>query len=302
MSAVDTAVRHQDFDDFRHAFPALVARRLSPTIGAEIEGVRLSEDHDDRSVAAIRSLLLKHRVLVFRDQELTPAQHVAFARRFGELEIHPVYEHHPDHPELVMLNADHERPGRENIFHTDTTFRETPALGSILRCVTCPEVGGDTIWCDMALAYERLPQDIKDRIAGMSAVHDVVPSFGGRMTEERRAEVRRELPPVEHPVVRTHPETGEKILFVNQTFTTHFSTYNEPFDNFIGRERKLISDMLLPYLTRQAEIPEYQVRIRWQPNTVVFWDNRSTQHYAVQDYFPAPRHMQRATIIGDRPR
>lgn len=302
MSPVAAAARNPVVQDSRQVFSELSVRRLSPTIGAEVGGVRLADDLDDRAIAEIRALLLKHRVLVFRDQELTPARHVAFARRFGDLEIHPVYEHHPDHPELVMLNADQERPGRENIFHTDTTFRELPALGSILRCVTCPEVGGDTIWCDMALAYERLPEHIKDRIAGMSAVHDVLPSFSGRMSPERRAQVRRDLPPVEHPVVRTHPETGEKILFVNQTFTTHFSAYNEPFDNFIGRERKLNSDMLLPYLTRQAEVPEYQVRIQWRPNTVVFWDNRSTQHYAVQDYFPAQRHMQRATVVGDRPR
>lgn len=276
--------------------------RLAPTIGAEIGGVQLAEVSDAAQVGEIRSLLLKHRVLVFRDQEMTSAQHVAFARRFGDLEVHPVYEHHDDHPELVMLHADHERPGRENIFHSDTTFRERPSMASILRCIHCPEVGGDTIWCDMVSAYEGLPEEVKERIAPMSAVHDVLPSFGGRMTAERRAQVRSELPPVEHPVVRFHPETGEKILYVNQTFTTHLSTYNEPFDNYIGRERKLNSDGLLQYLARQAEVPEYQVRIRWQPDTVIFWDNRSTQHYAVQDYFPAKRHMQRATIVGDKPR
>ncbi len=301
MSASVSAVREQGPRQHQ-GFPNITVKRLSPTIGAEIGGIDLAEAQDDASISTIRALLLKHRVLVFRNQHLTPAKHVAFARRFGELEVHPVYEHHPEHPELVMLNADQERPGRENIFHTDTSFRERPAMGSVLRCVTCPEVGGDTIWCDMVLAYERLPEQIKERIANLTAVHDVLPSFAGRMTPERREQVRKELPPVEHPVVRTHPETGEKILYVNHTFTTHFSTYNEPFDNFIGRERKLNVDNLLPYLTRQAEIPEYQVRVRWEPETVVFWDNRSTQHYAVQDYFPAKRHMQRATIIGDRPR
>jgi len=283
------------------AISSLSVTRLSPTIGAEVAGVQLADVSAPSMVEEIRALLLKHRVLVFRNQPMTSEQHVRFARLFGDLEIHPVYEHHEQHPELVMLHADHDRPGRENIFHSDTTFREQPSMASILRCVYCPEVGGDTIWCDMVLAYERLPQEVKDRIATMSAVHDVLPSFSGRMTPERRAQVRRELPPVEHPVVRTHPETGEKILYVNQTFTTHLSTYNDPFDNYIGRERKLNSDSLLPYLARQAEIPEYQVRVRWQPDTIVFWDNRSTQHYAVQDYFPAKRHMQRATIIGDRP-
>jgi taurine dioxygenase len=300
MSAVLSAVRPQELSGPEAS--GLAVTRLSPTIGAEVGGVDLARPHDDTAIAAIRALLLKHRVLVFRKQTLAPAQHVAFARRFGELEVHPVYEHHAEFPELVMLNADHDKPGRENVFHSDTTFREAPAMGSILRCVTCPEVGGDTIWCDMVLAYERLPEAVKERVAGMTAVHDVLPSFGGRMTPERRAEVRRELPPVEHPIVRTHPETGEKILYVNQTFTTHISAYNEPFDNFIGRERKLNTDNLLLYLTRQAEIPEYQVRIHWEPDTVIFWDNRSTQHYAVQDYFPAKRHMQRATIIGDQPR
>lgn len=281
--------------------PAITVSRLSPVLGAEIQDVDLTTPLPDDTVAALRALLLEHRVLVFRKQHVTSAQHVAFARRFGELEIHPVFEHHPEHPELVMLRADADRPGRENIFHSDTTFRETPSMGSILRCVTCPELGGDTIWCDMVGAYKRLSQSTKDVIADLTAMHDIMPSFAGRIPPNERAAMRAKFPPVEHPVVRTHPETGEKILFVNHGFTTHLSAYNEAFKSEIGRERKLDADNLLPYLTRQAEIPECQVRIRWEPDTLIFWDNRATQHYAVQDYFPAARHMQRATLSGDRP-
>ena len=280
---------------------ALSVERLSPFLGAEVAGVDLGQNLPDEAIGEIRALLLRHKVLVFRSQKITPAQHVAFARRFGDLEVHEVYENHPDHPELVTLRADAERPGRENIFHTDTSFRETPSLGSILRFIEGPAIGGDTIWCDMATAYARLPQEVKDRIEGLAAVHDLLPSFYDRVPVEKRAETRAKLPPSIHPVVRTHPETGEKILYVNQTFTTHLATYNQPFTTLIGRERKLDSDNLLAYLCRQAEVPEYQVRVRWRPDTIVFWDNRSTQHYAVQDYFPASRHMHRATVVGDKP-
>ena len=181
-----------------------------------VEKVSPAAAEDDELVAELRNLLLQHKVLFFfRDQEITPAQQVALAQRFGPLEIHPVYPHHPDHPELALLVSDHARKARENIFHSDVSFRTTPSLGSVLRCVECPSVGGDTIWVNMVAAYERLPQTIKDRIDSLMAMHDFDHAFGALLPPEKRSEFNRLYPPQEHPVVRTHPETGEKLLYVN---------------------------------------------------------------------------------------
>ncbi|MGH8783786.1 MAG: TauD/TfdA dioxygenase family protein [Cupriavidus necator] len=276
-------------------------RRLTPTIGAEIGGIDLREPLDDDTYLALRRALLKFKVLFFRDQGITPAQHVAFGKRFGELEIHPVFRHHPDHPELVLFDKSGENRGRENIYHSDVSWREIPAMGSILRCVECPAVGGDTIWVNMAAAYANLPEDVKTRIAGLMAVHDILPTFSTTIAPEKRAEIRAQFPPVEHPVVRTHPETGEKILYVNEAFVTHLSNYSQLMGFRIGSDFRQGELDLLQYLYRQAAAPEYQVRLKWEPNTIAFWDNRATHHYAVQDYFPAVRRMMRATIIGDRP-
>jgi len=243
---------------------------------------------------------LKHRVLFFRDQDITPATHVAFARRFGPLEDHPVAPSHPDHPELLLLNRD-TKHSYENTWHCDATWRAKPPFGAVLRCVVCPEVGGDTIWANMVLAYERLPRHIQDRIANLRAKHSIEHSFGGGMPSEDRAALSEMYPMVEHPVVRTHPETNEKVLFVNQGFTTHFVNFHNTEDVRYGQDFTIEANNLLNYLIRQAEIPEYQVRLRWRPNTIAIWDNRATQHYAIHDFYPAERKMMRATIVGDRP-
>ncbi|KMZ12587.1 Alpha-ketoglutarate-dependent taurine dioxygenase [Candidatus Burkholderia humilis] len=279
------------------AWPFTVTR-ATPTIGAEIGGIDLRNPLDDATYAAVRRALLKYKVLFFRDQDITPAQHVAIARRFGELEIHPAFPHHPEHPELVILGRNDSKRGRENLYHSDVSWREVPSMGSILRCVQCPEVGGDTIWINMVAAYEGL----KSRIAGMKATHEFLPLFGIVVPEDLHDEMRKKFPPVVHPVVRTHPETGEKILFVNEAFTTYLSNFGSKTVNEyrFGFDYKLAEMELLQYLFRQAQAPEYQVRLKWQPNTIAFWDNRACQH-AVQDYFPAVRHMMHATIIGDRP-
>ncbi len=280
----------------------ITVERLSPALGVEIGNIDLgSAAEDDELIDELRSLLLRHKVLFFREQNITPAQHVAFARRFGELEVHPVYPHHPDHPELTMLRSDRKWRARENIFHSDVSFRDTPSLGSVLRCVECPDVGGDTIWVNMVAAYEQLPQTVKDRINGLMAMHDFDHAFGAYLPPEKRAELNRLNPPQEHPVVRTHPQTGEKILYVNQVFTTHFSNFNPPDGFRVGSDFTIEANLLMNYLLQQAAIPEFQVRLRWRPNTIAFWDNRSTQHYAIQDYYPEPRSMVRATIVGDRP-
>jgi taurine dioxygenase len=274
---------------------------LTCAIGAEISHVSLADAAvDDKLLAEIRALWLKHRVLFFRDQDITRAEHVAFARRFGELEDHPVAGSDPDHPGLVRIYKTPDKPGDryENAWHTDATWREKPPLGCVLRCVECPPVGGDTIWANMVLAYENLPAHVKEQIAGLRARHSIEASFGAAMPIEKRLELKRLFPDAEHPVVRTHPETGEKILFVN-AFTTHFTNFHTPGNVRFGQDANPGAGQLLAYLVSQVYVPEYQVRWRWKPNTVAFWDNRSTQHYAVMDYPPCHRKMERAGIKGD---
>jgi taurine dioxygenase len=188
----------------------------------------------------------------------------------------------------------------ENAWHTDATWREKPPLGCVLRCVECPPVGGDTMWANMALAYERLPEHVKAQISGLRARHSIEASFGAAMPTEKRLALKAQFPDAEHPVVRTHPETGEKVLFVN-AFTTHFTNYHTPERVRFGQDANPGASQLLAYLVSQAYIPEYQVRWRWQPNSVAIWDNRCTQHYAVMDYPPCHRKMERAGIVGDTP-
>ena len=276
-------------------------KRSTPTIGAEIDGIDLRAPLDDDTYLALRRALVKFKVLFFRDQDISPAQHVAVARRFGELEIHPMIGHHPDHPELVVFGRDGGQRGRENLYHSDVSWRELPSMGSMLRCVETPEVGGDTIWVNMAAAYANLPEDVKARIARLQGVHDAMPTFGQALADNRYWAMRKMYPPAVHPEVRTHPETSEKILYVNEGFTTHLANFAKEQPYRIGSDFRQAEMDLLQYLFRQAAAPEYQVRLKWQRNTIAFWDNRSTQHYAVQDYFPAIRHMMRATVIGDRP-
>ena len=278
------------------------ARKLAPSLGLELEGQFLP-DLGEHGIATVRSLLLQHRVLVFRRQPLTRAQHVAFARKFGELEMHPPLGTNADYAELVEFKASADRRGAENLFHADTAFYETPSMGSILRCVQCPEVGGDTIFCNMVQAYAELPEEIKAKIDRLTAVHDMYVAFGRKMPkdpQERRA-MRSRIPPVEHPVVTVHPETGEKILFVNEISTTHIANYREVLPGEYGKDVPTRMRELLDLLVRAAKIPEYQVRVKWEPDTVVFWDNRAVQHYAISDYYPEVRHMMRATIVGTRP-
>ncbi len=276
---------------------------LTCAIGAELLGVQLGDaSRDDGLFAEIRALLLRHKVLFLRDQTLSRSEHVAFARRFGELEDHPVAGSDPEHPGLVRIYKSPEAPidRYENAWHTDATWREKPPLGCVLRCVECPPVGGDTMWANMVLAYERLPEHIKMQIAGLRARHSIEATFGAAMPIEKRLALKAQFPDAEHPVVRTHPETGEKTLFVNG-FTTHFTNFHTPANVRVGQDFSPGGADLLRYLTMQAYIPEYQVRWRWKPNSVAIWDNRSTQHYAVMDYPPCHRKMERAGIMGDTP-
>ena len=276
---------------------------LTCAIGAELIDVNLADAaKDDALFAEIRAALLKHRVLFLRDQDISRADHVAFARRFGELEDHPVVGSDPDNPGLVRIYKSPDQPNDryENSWHSDATWREAPQFGAVLRCVECPPVGGDTMWANMVLAYEKLPETVKQQIEGLRARHSIEASFGAAMPIEKRLALKAQFPDAEHPVVRTHPETGEKVLFVNG-FTTHFTNYHTPARVRYGQDHTQGSAALLQYLLSQAMIPEYQVRWRWKPNSIAIWDNRSTQHYAVMDYPPCHRKMERAGIVGDKP-
>jgi taurine dioxygenase len=276
---------------------------LTCNIGAELVNVNLGDaSRDDSLFAEIRALLLKYKVLFLEDQEITRAEHVAFARRFGELEDHPVMASDRAHPGLVLIykGPDTREEQYENAYHCDTTWRECPQLGAVLRCTEAPEVGGDMIWCNMVMAYERLPEHIKSQIADLRARHSIEATFGAVMPIEKRLALKAQFPDAEHPVVRTHPETGEKALFVN-AFTTHFTNFHTSQNVRFGQDYAPGAANLLSYLISQAYIPEYQVRRRLRKNTVAIWDNRCTQHYAVQDFWPAVRKLERAGIIGDQP-
>jgi taurine dioxygenase len=274
---------------------------LTCVVGAEIGNVNLGvASRDPALMHEIRALLLQHKVLFFRDQDISRAEHVAFARFFGDLEDHPVAGSDPDHPGLVRIYKSPDKPNDryENAWHSDASWREQPPFGCVLRCVECPEVGGDTMWANMVLAYEKLPQQIKAQIANLRARHSIEATFGAAMPIEKRHALKAQFPDAEHPVVRTHPDTKEKILFVNG-FTTHFTNFHTAENVRVGQDYAPGAAQLLQYLISQAQIPEYQVRWRWQPNSIAFWDNRATQHYAVMDYPPCHRKMERAGIKGD---
>lgn len=276
---------------------------MTAGIGAELRNLSLAEaSRDPELFARVRELLLRYKVLFFRDQDLTRGEHVALAERFGPLEDHPVAGSDPQYPGLVRIYKDLDSPAEqyENAFHCDATWRECPPMGSVLRCVETPEVGGDTIWVDMVAAYERLPQQVKEQIADLRASHSIQSTFGAALPTGQRLALKERFPDAEHPVVRTHPETGEQVLFVN-AFTTHFVNFHNAERVRFGHDYSPGASELLNYLVRQASVPEYQVRWRWTRNSVAIWDNRSTQHYAVQDYWPAVRKMDRAGIVGDRP-
>jgi taurine dioxygenase len=267
---------------------------MTPTIGAEVEGIDLSRPLDASTVSALRRALLDWKVLFFRDQDITTDQHLAFARNFGDLEVHPFAPQKPGYPEVLAITHDANSRGKENTWHSDVTWRLEPSLGSILRALEIPPVGGDTLFADMYAAYDGLKDEVKASLEGRVAVHDFVNFRKGMrkrgVSEEEIAAFDRQYPKVEHPVIRTHPETGRKAIYVNAGFT----------QAIVGME-KAESDALLAHLYAQAAIPEYQCRFRWTPNAIAFWDNRASQHYAASDYFPAVRRMERVTVVGDRP-
>lgn len=264
-------------------------RPLTPMIGAELRGLDLSGKLSAEDFAAVRTALLDHKVVFFRDQHITREQHLAFAKGFGDLEIHPATPKDQPNPEILRIEHGPGNRGQENAWHSDVTWRKEPSLGSILRAVEVPEVGGDTLFANMNAAFERLSPEMKRWITGLTAVHDIARVFARRLGK-RPEELHETYPPQEHPVVRTHPETGEPVLYVNTAFTSHIKGLAEAE-----------SAWLLQHLYAQAHDAEIQCRFRWRPGSIAFWDNRAVQHNAVSDYYPARRIMERATVKGDRP-
>ena len=263
---------------------------LTATIGAEIGGVQLADDLSDETIAEIRALLLEHKVIFFREQQdLTAERHIGFGRRFGEVEIHPLTPKDQEHPELFRIPTGGGRRGPDE-WHSDVTWRPEPSMGSILAMRTLPPIGGDTLWADMGGAFDALDESLKEQLRGMTAIHDFTHSFGRGQTDDVKAKMRAANPSVEHPVVRTHPETGRETLYVNVAFT----------ERLVGMDDDASRD-LLRRLYRSAWSPDVQVRFKWTADSVAFWDNRATQHYAVNDYLPAKRVVERVTVVGDKP-
>lgn len=273
----------------QRVFERLKVAPLTPSVGAEISGIDLREEQDDATIAEVRAALLAHKVIFFRDQFITPEQHIAFARRFGPLEIHPATPEGQSNPEVLHIAHGPDSRGRENFWHSDVTWRAEPSLGSILRAIEVPEIGGDTLFADMAAAFRGLSPAMQDWCRSLSAVHDIARVFARRLGKSIE-ELHEQYPPQLHPVVRTHPETGEQALYVNTAFTSHI-------EGVSAKE----SEWLLAHLYAQATVPEIQCRFRWRAGSIAFWDNRAGQHYAASDYFPAVRRMERVTIAGDRP-
>lgn len=278
-------------------------QKISPAVGAVVEGVDLSDSVPSKVIQALRLAVGEHGVLVFRDQHLTPAQHVGFSRQFGSLETHVISEALLDgYPEIYVISNVVEdgkpqgRPYAGTYWHSDLSYMPVPATGSMMYALRIPEIGGDTMFANMYLAYETLSSGLQRMLEQLRAVH----SFGHadkRFFSQRGAKARlndtakKKTPPVEHPVVRTHPTTGRKVLFINPGFTSRFVDMTEEE-----------SEPLLQYLFQHITQPAFIYRHRWQVNDLVFWDNRCTIHHAIRDYGEdSPRHMHRTTISGDRP-
>jgi taurine dioxygenase len=273
-------------------------RPLAGSLGAEICGVDLRDSLDDETFEEIHQALLDNLVIFLRNQDITPDQQKAFGRRFGELHIHPYIPTLEGHPEIIKLESADDGPGemayQSNTWHTDLTYTAEPPMGSMLHGIKVPAVGGDTMFLNLYASYQALSDTMKSLVDGLTAVHDIVASMPPDFTRQswapkQLARMQDVTPPVEHPVVRTHPETKRKCLFVNRNFTSYIKGMTLPE-----------SDALLGFLLEHIEQPEFQCRFHWETKSLAFWDNRCTQHYAVNDY-RSKRQMHRVTICGERP-
>ena len=269
-------------------------KRLSPSIGGEIHGVDLSKPLGSELKELIYEALLVYKVIFFRDQNISTEEHINFSKNFGELEIHPFAPKKEDFPEVLVITHNENSKGRENTWHSDVTWRKEPSLGSVLRMIQKPAHGGDTLFADMYAAYDGLPDHVKEKLDGAIAVHDFA-NFRNRLIKEGKSaeEIQafnEEYPMPEHPVIRTHPDTQKKVIYVNAAFTQYIKGWEEED-----------SKEMLTYLYSRSSVPEYQCRFAWEENSIAFWDNRACQHYANSDYWPNTRKVERVTIIGDRP-
>ncbi|MEX2254361.1 MAG: TauD/TfdA family dioxygenase [Acidimicrobiia bacterium] len=283
---------------------AIDVRPMSGHIGAEIDGVDLTNPLDPGVVAEIRSALIEWKVVFFRDQPITQDQHVAFGRLFGDVTpAHPTLPAmFPDHPEILLLDSkaigdnEQQKSGRgvsvESRWHTDVTFVPNPPMGSILRGVVIPPYGGDTQWTNLVVAYERLSEPLQRLCDELHAVHhNFLPLARGELSGALKEQFQSKDIRSVHPVVRVHPESGEKALFVNSNFTSHIVELSR-------REGRHLLAMLYEHIAD----PSFTCRFRWEPDSIAFWDNRATCHLAPTDIPPGmPRSMQRITIAGDLP-
>lgn len=281
-------------DEFESRSLPFEINRLSPTIGGELLGVDLRQDLTSEVKDLIYEALLVYKVIFFRDQDLTTDQHIHFSKNFGDLEVHPFAPFKDGYPEVLKITHNEKSRGRENTWHSDVTWRKEPSLGSVLRMLEKPENGGDTLFSNMYAAYDDLTDEVKQKLEGAVAVHDFV-GFRKRLIKEGKSPKEIEafnekFPMPEHPVFRTHPDTGKKVIYVNRAFTQYIK----------GWEENESKDML-DFLYSRASTPEYQCRFAWENNSIAFWDNRACQHYANSDYWPQIRRVERVTIIGDRP-
>ena len=271
-------------------------KQLSEHIGAEITEVSI-DSLDEAAINEIKEAWLTHKVLVFRNQDISIKAHIKFGKHFGDLEIHPFADNHEDHPEVIVLEAGGETSRQyyhaAQDWHIDVSFREKPPTGSILRGRTIPESGGDTHFTNATVAFERLDSDVRQRVDSLLAVNDYTKMFGPSTRfndEQSHKENTKKYPPVLHPVIRTHPETGHRSIFTNNFFTSHI--------NGIDTEE---SDYLLATLAEAIRDPDLHFSVKWESDTFVMWDNRCVQHVATDDFLPSYRRMERVTIAGDRP-
>ena len=270
--------------------------RVARALGAVVSGVDISKDLEQSVIDRLGELLVEHQILFFREQPISPEAQARFAARFGSLHVHPIYPVLPEIPEILLLdNHASFLPDNDN-WHTDVTFSETPPLAGILAAKRIPSSGGDTLWSSNFAAFEALSEPLRRFLDGLTAQHSIAKSFPPERWQsdpafkERYERAVAKHPPVRHPVVRTHPVSGRKALFVNEGFTTHIIE--------LSAEE---SRALLAFLYTHSARPEFTVRWRWQVDDVAFWDNRVTQHYAIADYLPERRTMHRATVNGDKP-
>lgn len=274
----------------------LSVRRIAGALGAEISGINLSDNLDEEVIGELKQALANHLVIFFRDQEMTREQHKAFAARFGKLHRHPVIKGPEGDPDLLILANDGTARARTDSWHSDVSSDEFPPLGSVLYAREIPEAGGDTMWANCYLAYETLSTAMQEFLGGLTATHSAIGLFGKKLSQlvklddAEASKLRANLEPVHHPVVRTHPVTGRKSLYVNSGFT-------QCIDGLSEKE----STALLEFLYAHQASPNFTCRFNWREGSVAFWDNRCTLHFALSDYFPEKRHMERYTVVGERP-